>query len=237
MTMPTAHLDVERSLVSVGQLVAGVDEVGRGALAGPVCVGVVVVDPHSSTEIPSGLTDSKLLSVPRREALLPQIHTWAISSAVGFASAAEIDAIGIIGALRRAAERALALVVAPHMVLLDGSHNWLVRKDEPAMLLAPEPVRPDPFPEHNAQISAAPPSVTRIKADISCAAVSAASVIAKLARDRYMLDASLVHTDYNWQSNKGYAADIHREAIRRCGTTVEHRWSWNLLGDEVPITQ
>ena len=105
------------------------------------------------------------------------------------------------------------------------------------MLVAPEPVRPDPFSEHDAQISAAPTSVTRIKADISCAAVSAASVIAKLARDRYMLEASLIHTDYHWQSNKGYAADIHREAIRRCGITVEHRWSWNLLGDEVPVTR
>jgi len=107
-------LDLERELIAGGaRLVAGIDEVGRGALAGPVTVGVVVVD-ATHGEGPAGLTDSKLLSAGRRASMVPEIRRWAQAHAVGHASAEEIDAVGIIGALRLGALRALqALPLAP----------------------------------------------------------------------------------------------------------------------------
>lgn len=225
--MPTATLDIERQLASPGSLIAGIDEVGRGALAGPVCVGVAVVDPHAAGPVPHGLTDSKLLSRGRRSALVDSIGAWVVAASVGFASAVEIDAIGIVAALRRAAERALAEVGHVDLCLLDGSHNWLQR---PETLMLPIPRDfDDPHPDHDASVPPAPPAVTRVKADVGCASVSAASVLAKVRRDAYMTEAAAMHPMFGWAANKGYAASQHRDAIRAWGPTHEHRRSWALL--------
>lgn len=212
MIPPT--LDFERELLQAGaRHVAGIDEVGRGALAGPVSVGVVVVSPTVG-DAPIGLTDSKLITAKVRQALVPQIHTWCVASAVGHASAAEIDEVGIIAALRLAALRALAaLPVAPDAVILDGSHDWLTRADE---LFAPE----------EAQV--VPTVHVRVKADQTCASVSAASVVAKVERDAIMCELDETVPAYGFAGHKGYGAREHLEAIARLGPTEHHRVSWRL---------
>ena len=123
---PAPTLRAERALLRCGhRLVAGVDEVGRGALAGPVSVGVVVVDETVRT-VPAGTRDSKLLRPAARVALVPRIRRWAVASGVGHASPAEIDEIGIIAGLRLAGRRALAqLSVVPDLVILDGNHDYI----------------------------------------------------------------------------------------------------------------
>jgi ribonuclease HII len=125
-------LRLERQFLREGRtLVAGMDEVGRGSLAGPVSVGVLVVDAQTRTA-PTGLRDSKLLSPAVREVLAPKVARWAVASAVGHAEPDEIDAIGIIAALRLAGRRALAqLPVLPDLVILDGNHDWLSSKAPP----------------------------------------------------------------------------------------------------------
>ncbi len=152
MTSPT--LEVEHAIaasLAFGGLVIGMDEVGRGAVAGPVAVGVVAVDPIG-LEVPTGLRDSKLLTEARREALHPVVSVWGTARAVGLASAEEVDAQGIIGALGLAGARALValheagVAIPSSVVLLDGSHDWLT------------PV-----------LTRAPRVVTRVKADRDCA--------------------------------------------------------------------
>lgn len=212
MIPPT--LDFERELLRAGAgFVAGIDEVGRGALAGPVSVGVVVVSAEIG-DVPLGLADSKLIGPTVREALLPHIATWCVASAVGHASAAEIDEVGIIAALRRAGMRALAaLPVVPDVVILDGSHDWLTQADD---LFAIEPEVPTP-PVH-----------MRVKADQTCASVSAASVVAKVERDQLMRDLDARYPGYGLAGHKGYGSDAHRQAIRALGPTDVHRRSWKL---------
>lgn len=216
-------LRLERSLLRGGvRLLAGVDEVGRGALSGPVTVGVVVVDADVRSA-PAGLRDSKLLTPAARERLAPRVRRWSRASAVGHASAAEIDAVGIVRALRLAAERALAqLPEQPDHVLLDGSHDWLTRRAVQGDLFD---AAADPYDDG---LPAAPTVTTRVKADLTCSAVAAASVLAKTARDALMRSLAVTHPGYGWDVNKGYAAPEHLDALRRHGTCPEHRRSWNL---------
>ncbi len=199
--------------------VAGMDEVGRGCLAGPVCVGLVVAGGGAP---PPGLTDSKRLSEKKRESLYDPILQWAEVAVVGWAGAAEVDQMGIIGALRTAGLRAVAAATqAPKRrslgaVLLDGSHDWLAGD----LSLLDQELADIPLP----------PVFTRVKADLTVPAVSAASVIAKVARDRHMR--TLPDPGYHWASNKGYGSAAHREAIVRLGPSSEHRMTWNLLGHQ-----
>lgn len=220
-------LRVERALLRSGvHWVAGVDEVGRGSLAGPVSVGVVLVDAGVRTA-PSGLRDSKLLTAPARRALVPRLRRWAPAWAVGHASADEIDAIGILRALRLAGERALAqLPHRPDHVLLDGSYDWLSRP-------APTLFELDGA-DTGYRLEA--PVTTRVKADLTCASVAAASVLAKTTRDALMAELALAHPEYSWEDNKGYASPEHRTALRRYGCCAQHRRSWNLAGgsDQAP---
>lgn len=219
-------LSVERALLSGlprGALLACVDEVGRGALAGPVTVGVVVLD-AARIEGPGidGVRDSKLMTPAQRERCAPRVREWVSAWAVGDASPREIDSVGIMTALRRAAERALSNLPATHVVLLDGSHNWLTRRTATAPL-------EDPHPDHDDTHDAAPTVHTRVKADLQCMGVAAASVLAKVHRDALMLQAHHEHPEYGWAENKGYAAPAHREALTRLGVTPWHRRSWRLL--------
>jgi len=223
MTTAAVTLRVERALMLAGAVtVCGVDEVGRGALGGPVSVGAVIVDSSVRRSL-SGVRDSKLLTPRARLALVPRIRSWAVASAVGHASAAEVDEVGIIGALRRAGLRALAMLpVRPDAILLDGSHDWLTPPAQGSLLEAP-----DVF---DAEQAVVPPVTTRVKADLTCASVAAASVLAKCERDAMMVQLGLVHPQYAWHENKGYAAPEHMEAIRRHGPCDQHRRSWRLPG-------
>ncbi|MFT4028663.1 MAG: ribonuclease HII [Protaetiibacter sp.] len=214
MSVAEPTLQMERALFHEGAaLVIGCDEVGRGAIAGPVAVGLGVFLPDVR-RMPDGLRDSKLLSGQRRERLHPEVLAWASYSAVGLADNAEVDALGIVPALGLAAVRGLEALVAAGVpveaavLVLDGSHDWLT----PALAGWPESSRPR--------------VITRVKADRDCASVAAASVLAKVHRDRLMVEADAVHPGYDWPSNKGYASATHYAAIDRLGVSALHRWSW-----------
>jgi len=231
-TAPT--LRFERSLLRGGvRHLAACDEVGRGALCGPVTIGVVVISEETRTA-PQGVRDSKLLTPEARQRLVPRIQRWAACWAVGHATPAEIDELGIIAALRLAGHRALGqLSLAPDQVLLDGNHDYLTppppvpeTAEAPLFELvegAAEAPPPGPLVE-------VPPVVTRIKADLTCAAVAAASILAKTARDALMVELDGEHPEYGWLENKGYSAPAHIDALARFGPTVHHRRSWSLPG-------
>ena len=216
----------ERTFKAQGvRFLAGVDEVGRGALAGPVSVGIAVVDLERQKPLP-GVRDSKLLSPAERERLEPLVRKWSVASAVGHASAQEIDALGIIAALRLAGTRAWQEVLAsgtvPDMVLLDGSHNWLSPAEQLSLFDAPVEGLTCDAPVH-----------TKVKADMQCLSVAAASVIAKVERDRTMRELHAEYPDFGWDVNKGYATVLHRDTLRAAGPTPYHRVSWRLLGGEL----
>ena len=203
------HLEVETALHESGvRFVIGCDEVGRGAIAGPVAVGLCVVEAGMGP-FPVGLKDSKLLSEKRREAIAPRALEWVLFSAVGIASAQEVDSAGIIAALGLAGKRALVMLheagatIRESVIVLDGSHDWLT----PALS---SPLR----------------VITRVKADRDCASVAAASVIAKVHRDRLMIEADAAHSGYGWSGNKGYGSAGHFAAIARLGPTAFHRHTW-----------
>lgn len=205
MPRPVPTLDVERQLFAQGaRIVAGIDEVGRGAIAGPVTVGAVAIG-ASHASFPDGLADSKLLTPRRREAMDPLVRSWALAHATGSATAAEIDRIGIVSALGLAASRALqALGAVPDVLIVDGNTPFLA--EEPG----------------------GPRIIMRVKADQDCACVAAASVIAKVERDAVMTALHASHPHYGWDGNKGYGAAVHTAAIRTHGVTEHHRTSWNL---------
>ena len=201
--------DHERELHAGGaRFVIGCDEVGRGAIAGPVSVGLAVTDLSLGVH-PVGLRDSKMLSEARREAMAPLAAAWVHFSAVGEASPAEVDEVGIIAALGLAGKRALATLhglgasITDSVILLDGSHDWLT----PALVSRLD-VR------------------TRVKADRDCASVAAASVIAKVHRDRVMIAADATTPGYGWAGNKGYGSAAHYDAIAALGASVHHRRTW-----------
>jgi ribonuclease HII len=229
VSSPVPTLRVERALLRSGaSAVACVDEVGRGALAGPVSVGVTIVTAAARTA-PKGLRDSKLLTPQARRAILPRVRRWATDWAVGHADPFEVDAVGIIAALRVAAARAFAqLGTVADVALLDGSHDWLAVPAEPDALF------PDPrsaVADGLADLGVLPSTVvTRVRADQSCAGVAAASVLAKCERDALMVELGAQHPRYGWAVNKGYSAPDHVDALRRYGPTPLHRRSWNLPG-------
>jgi ribonuclease HII len=209
MTVADPTLEFETTLHADGaRWVIGCDEVGRGALAGPVGVGVCVVD-ASIGQHPAGLRDSKMLSEKRREQLAPLAAGWARHSAVGLATALEIDELGIMVALGLAGQRALEQIlgfdelVYESILLLDGSYNWLTPVFGPTLAVR-----------------------TRVKADRDCASVAAASVVAKVHRDRMMIDYDLEYPGYGWAGNKGYGSAEHMAAIETLGPSALHRLTW-----------
>ena len=227
VSVPVPHLLIERELLAGGaRIVVGMDEVGRGALAGPVTVGVVAVDAQTP-EGPRGVADSKLLTPAARTALLPALATWGVARAVGHASAAEIDRFGIIGALRLAGRRALAgLAIPVDVVLLDGKHDWLTPPAQAGFFDADA----DAADDADADLAAGFGAVvhTRVKADLTCASVAAASVLAKCERDALMCALSAEHPAYGWSGNKGYGSPDHLAALRALGPSPLHRMSWRL---------
>ncbi len=204
----------ERALGRQGaRLIIGVDEVGRGALAGPVAVGMCVIDPVRPGRFPPGLRDSKLLAEARREQLAPLAVAWARASAVGLASAAEVDELGIMFCLGLAGARALEILlsagvdVAGAVMVLDGNYDYLSRH---LVSVVPTPIQ----------------VTTKIKADRDCASVAAASVVAKVHRDRLMISLDAEVPGYGWASNKGYGSSAHFEALELLGPSDHHRRTW-----------
>jgi ribonuclease HII len=195
--------EIERDLAAAGiGCVAGVDEVGRGAWAGPVTVCAVVVRAGFPAP-PDGLTDSKRLTPRRRAAIAAELPDWVEAFAIGETGPAEIDAAGMTAALRRAAVSALAQLAArPDAVLLDGAHDYIGR---------PWPVR------------------CAVRADLRSVSVAAASVLAKVHRDRFM--ATLGHEEFGFGENAGYPSPVHLRALAALGPTPHHRLSWSYLDD------
>ena len=208
-------LELEHALISSGaKYVAGVDEVGRGALAGPVSVGVAIVSAETE-QVPTGLRDSKQISRTAREKLIAPVSAWVLEYSIGHVAASEIDQIGIVPALRLAWVRAhQQLAIKPDHVILDGKHNWLL---EPESDLFTTPIS-----------DIVVPVTMKVKADASCASVSAASVLAKVARDEQMRQEALIYPDFGWEGNVGYGSSDHMAAIARLGPTDLHRKSWKL---------
>lgn len=218
-------LEAERALVAEGfRLVGGCDEVGRGALAGPVTVGLVVVDPARAEALP-GVRDSKLLAPAEREALVPLIREWAAAWGVGHASAAEIDALGLVPALRLAGTRAWTAAEAarPDVVILDGNLDWLGRRDQPLLFGGPDGDASD-HGDDGVDVAVR----LKVKADLQCLSVAAASVLAKVERDALMADYDAELPGYGWAVNKGYGTQAHRTAIAGLGASAQHRRSWRL---------
>lgn len=204
------RLAVERRLLRESALVIACDEVGRGALAGPVAVGAAVVDARvARRRVPEGLRDSKLIAERRRPEVAERAAQWVLCSSVGWADAAEIDEVGIVRALGLAALRALAdlrahgVVPEEAVVILDGNHDYITPAGGAGLQVTPI-----------------------VKADRDCASAAAASVVAKVARDAHMLRLHDEAPDYAWARNKGYASAEHRAAIRSLGLTAHHRASW-----------
>ncbi len=210
MTVVAPRLTVERRLLREHDLVIALDEVGRGALAGPVAVGAAVLDAaRARRRIPDGLRDSKLVTELRRPDLAARAAGWVVASAVGWASPAEIDDRGIMRALGLAAVRALAGLegIDPRtmdaVVILDGNHDYITPVSGPGLTIQ-----------------------TIVKADRDCASAAAASVIAKVSRDAHMVELHDETPMYEWARNKGYASALHRDAIRTHGLSAHHRASW-----------
>ncbi|MFW0108685.1 ribonuclease HII [Rothia sp. P7181] len=241
----TASLDIEQEYFSEGvQLIVGMDEVGRGSLAGPVGVGVALLSAQQH-HIVEGLTDSKALSAKKREALVPIIKNWC-ATGLGYSSAQEIDAMGMTLALRLAGQRALSQALLdprvssfPSQILLDGSHNWftphppdlLSALDEAHQLyqeLADENWNEHVASKYPNQQPWNIPVTTIVKGDYRCACIAAASVIAKVHRDHLMEKLAQENTSYGWDKNKGYGSKAHREALAAYGASAHHRLSWNL---------
>lgn len=215
----TVELELLAQLAQVSSrpILAGVDEVGRGALAGPASVGISLID-DAAGDFPPGLRDSKLLSPARRAGLVEPCKAWTLATVVGHSTVDEINEWGIMGGLRAAAARAVAQIEALGLsfdgVLLDGSHDWWTS----AALVPAGPELPD-LPVH-----------MEVKGDARCAVVAAASVVAKVERDAVMKDLDLRFPGYDWARNKGYSSPSHIAALGELGPSAAHRTSWHLPG-------
>jgi ribonuclease HII len=200
-----SHLDatarLERAAFADGvELLAGVDEVGRGAWAGPVSVGVAVVDRATLRRLPRGVRDSKLLSQARREALFPLLTSAVLAYAVGHASHEECDEFGMTSAQRLAAERAFAeLPITPDRTIVDGKFEFTRRPEARAI----------------------------VGADRTSVVVAAASILAKVTRDRHMIALAPRYPEFSFAQNKGYRSPTHLDALSTVGLTDIHRRSWS----------
>jgi ribonuclease HII len=185
--------------------VAGIDEAGRGALAGPVSAGAVILPPEQEiTECLQGVRDSKQMTARQRETARGKILQYATAWGVGFATAEEIDQIGILPATRLAACRALgALTLPPMHLLLD----YLLLPDIPT------------------------PQTALIKGDCRSLSIAAASILAKTSRDALMQEFDLSYPGYGFATHKGYGTLAHREALKRLGASPLHRISFALFGE------
>jgi ribonuclease HII len=213
-TFPTLQTETRLFQSSV-RFVIGVDEVGRGAIAGPVAVGLAMIDRDSPQleKWPEALQDSKLMTQKNREEIFPELSRWAYGHSVGYATNSEIDEMGINSALALAFSRGLTELTASaelrgemsrsqSVILLDGSQNWLGAK------------------------AAGLDVALQVRADADCVSVAAASVIAKVQRDLLMRQLATEYPEYGLDGHKGYASNAHISALRVHGPSAIHRISW-----------
>ena len=193
----------------------GIDEVGRGAIAGPVAVGVSLIDKTSPAleTWPQKLQDSKLMTPKSRSEIAQPLIDWVSSHAVGFSTNTEIDELGISEALRLAARRALdelfndpkirkLIAEDGAVILLDGSQNWL------------------------GKVAYGLDVQVQVKADTNCVSVAAAAVLAKVTRDSLMQQLDQQNPGYGLAGHKGYASAAHISALRELGPSAIHRVTW-----------
>lgn len=198
----------ERELLNAGyDCVIALDEVGRGAIAGPVMVGAAVFD-AGLDGAPEGIKDSKLVSEKKRPVVKDSIEQWLEHWSVGSASAQEVDQSGITHCLGLAGARAVATIAGARdlsraIILLDGQHDWL------------SPVLASPIPV-----------VTQVKADRDCLSVAASSLLAKVTRDGLMIEADEQFPVYGFAGHKGYGSKAHFDAIQEHGPCSLHRVTW-----------
>ncbi len=190
--------EIENQYLQNGcRAICGIDEAGRGPLAGPVCAAAVILRPDTVIE---GLNDSKKLTEKKREQLFPIIQEKAVTFGIGFASEQEIDEINILNATFLAMKRAVEqLSVPPDLLLVDGNQK-------PKIGAAPE--------------------ITVIKGDAKSVSIAAASVLAKVSRDHYMLEMAEKYPQYDFQKHKGYGTKLHYEKIAEYGISPIHRRSF-----------
>jgi ribonuclease HII len=198
---------IEKELWARGfETVVGIDEVGRGAWAGPLMVGAAVLPRGRRV---NGVRDSKMLTEVRREALFDRVASWCDAWAVGAASQQECDDLGMAAAQRLAARRALeALSVTPDVAVVDGTWNFV-----------------SPSVRHVEM---------RVKADRYCLSVAAASILAKVTRDRLMREQAESYPHWSFDTNKGYPCPVHKTALTGYGPSAIHRRSWVFMDHYVP---
>ena len=201
--------EIEKAMWARGHdVVVGIDEVGRGAWAGPLMVGAAVLP--RTTRV-NGVRDSKLLTERRREFLFERIADWCVTWAVGAASQAECDLLGMSMAQKLAAARAIAgLSVVPDVAVTDGTWDF---------------VSPNV-----AQVELA------VKADLRCLSVAAASILAKVVRDREMRMWAPHYPHWSFDTNKGYPCPVHKSALAGYGPSAIHRRSWVFMDNYNPWT-
>ncbi len=210
-------MELEVPYLERGEIVVGIDEVGRGALAGPITVGAVAVILPGTP--PPGLDDSKRLRASVRERLVGPIYQWAAAVSTGSATAAEIDAWGLRLALAVAATRAIdALSVRPTVAIVDGSYNLLRSPTDVGFGVTAPPTL----------TAASLRCVTVVKGDQRCCTVAAAAIVAKVERDALMNQLHGELPQYEWSGNKGYGSPGHLAALRAHGPSSWHRVSWSL---------
>ena len=201
--------EIEKSLWAAGyDTVVGIDEVGRGAWAGPLMVGAAVLPRDTRV---NGVRDSKLLSESRREFLFDRIAAWCDAWSVGAASQAECDRLGMSTAQKLAASRAIAgLGIRPDVAVTDGTWDF-VSPCVPKVELA-------------------------VKADLRCLSVAAASILAKVVRDREMRSCAQHYPAWSFDTNKGYPCPRHKAALMGYGPSAIHRRSWVFMENHNPWT-
>ncbi len=197
-------LSYEKKLWIACKYIAGLDEAGRGALAGPVCVGAVILpddNPHLSQTL-SGVRDSKQLPPRKRDLLAPRIKEIARAWGIGFAAADEIDSLGIVPATRLAASRALeAMAFFPNFLLTD------FRLELPELDV---------------------PQAALVKGDQRSLSIASASILAKTARDALMMGLESQYPQYGFARHKGYGTLVHRKAIANVGFSPVHRKTFQI---------
>lgn len=193
----TVLWELENSIYDEGySLICGVDEAGRGPLAGPVYAAAVIL-PRGL--VIDGLNDSKKLTEAKRDALFDEIKEKALSYSIAFSTVDEIESLNILGATMLAMNRAIeGLTLTPQLALIDGNRDKNIKVN----------------------------SRTVIKGDAKCADIAAASILAKVSRDRYMLEMAEKYPEYNFDKHKGYGTKLHYEALREFGPCEIHRPSF-----------
>lgn len=189
--------ELENEIYDSGvSLICGVDEAGRGPLAGPVCAAAVILP--RNIEI-AGLNDSKMLSEKNREKLYDEICEKAVSFGIAFASVDEIEKLNILNAAMLAMNRAIAqLDPQPELALIDGNRSSAIEVNSRCV----------------------------VKGDAKCADIAAASILAKVTRDRYMLEMAQKYPEYHFERHKGYGTKLHYEVLREYGPCEIHRPSF-----------